>query len=128
MEGEIKCPSCADLSIAQSDAAAALDLRAEVTRMVDAGASDAAVERRVVAEYGSAALPVRSGSGVDVLVWVVPSLVVAAVALGLGIFLWRRLRGPAPAGGLPSGPVEEDEALVEAARRAASGEGERCGT
>ncbi|MDA8296324.1 MAG: cytochrome c-type biogenesis protein CcmH [Actinomycetota bacterium] len=112
LESEIKCPSCVDLTIAQSDAAAAIDLRAEVTHMVDAGATDAEIKARVVAQYGTTALEVPPSRGIDALIFLVPAIAVVLVGGVLLAFLWRRRRLPAP-GGLR----EDDEALVAAARQ-----------
>ncbi|MCU1489024.1 MAG: uncharacterized protein JWM85_429 [Acidimicrobiaceae bacterium] len=115
LESEIKCPSCADLSVAQSNSAAALDLRAEITQMVRSGSTDAAVEARVVSQYGSSSLLAPPKSGEDALIWVVPLVVVVAVAVGLGAFLWRRRALPSAG---RSGESERDEELVAAARGA----------
>lgn len=112
LEDVIKCPSCVDLSIRQSDAAAAIDLRTEVVRLVDQGRTDAAIERLVVAQYGSAELLAPPTSGFGALVWVVPVgvLALSGVALGWSLVAGRRREDPE---GL--GPSAEDEAIVEAA-------------
>lgn len=114
LDAQIKCPACADLSIAQSDAAAAVDLRAEVSALVAAGFSDAAVRARVVAQYGPSVLEVPSGGGAGVLVWALPSGAVVVLAAGVGTVLWRRRRRS----GAPEAR-DGDEALVAAARAAA---------
>ncbi len=107
LESEIKCPVCADLSIAQSNAAAAVDLRNEVHAMVEAGATDAAVRARVVSQYGSGVLLVPASSGVDLWIWLTPVLLGVALAGGLGLFLFRRRRFQPQAV-----PDADDEALV----------------
>lgn len=112
LESEIKCPSCVDLTIAQSDAAAAIDLRAEVTHMVDAGATDAEIKARVVAQYGTTALEVPPSRGIDALIFLVPAIAVVLVGGVLLAFFWRRRRLP-----VPGGLSEDDEALVAAARQ-----------
>ncbi|MDA8289085.1 MAG: cytochrome c-type biogenesis protein CcmH [Actinomycetota bacterium] len=112
LESEIKCPSCVDLTIAQSDAAAAIDLRAEVTHMVDTGASDAAIKARVVAQYGTTALEIPLSKGIDALIFLVPAIAVILVGGVLLAFFWRRRRLP-----MTRGPSQDDEVLVAAARQ-----------
>lgn len=92
LDSVIKCPSCVDLSIAQSDAPIAVGLRAEVAAWVHEGLSDARIEQLVVARFGAQALLVPSGSGVDVLLWAVPASVVGGAAVLLAVYLWRRRR------------------------------------
>jgi cytochrome c-type biogenesis protein CcmH len=113
LESVIKCPSCDDLTIAQSSSQPATELRSKVVGWVDAGRSDAWIEQQVVEHYGSAELLDPPVSGIDALAWVVPLVAVLAAAGGLGWFLHRRRRR---AGSLPAEPPgDEDEALVGAA-------------
>jgi cytochrome c-type biogenesis protein CcmH len=92
LDSVIKCPSCVDLSIAQSDAPIALGLRAEVGTWVHEGLSDSRIEQLVVARFGEEVLLVPSGSGADVFLWAVP-VAVLAIAVGvLGAYLWSRRR------------------------------------
>ena len=90
LETVIKCPSCADLSIGQSEAPIAVALRSQVSAWVGGGLSDAEIEHLVVARFGPAVLLVPEGSGAAVALWALPiaSIVVAAGVLAL--YLWRR--------------------------------------
>jgi cytochrome c-type biogenesis protein CcmH len=92
LESLIKCPSCVDLSIAQSDAPIAVGLRAEVVAWVHQGLSDARIEQLVVARFGEQALLVPSGTGADVLLWAVPLSVIGSAGVLLAGYLWRRRR------------------------------------
>lgn len=92
LDSVIKCPSCVDLSIAQSDAPIAVGLRTEVATWVHAGLSDARIEQLVVARFGEQALLIPSGSGADVFLWAVPAAVVGGAAVALTVYLWRRRR------------------------------------
>lgn len=112
LEDVLKCPSCVDLSIRQSDAAAAVNLRAEVVRLVDEGKSDAQIEAIAVAQYGSAELLVPPSSGLGTLAWALPVAGLGGGGIVLGAFLVRRRRHGAV---VPAGPSVEDEALVRAA-------------
>lgn len=96
LDSVIKCPSCVDLSIAQSDAPIAVGLRSEVAAWVQEGLSDRRIEQLVVARFGEQALLVPSGSGADVLLWVVPVAAVSTAAVVLAGYLWRRRRLEVP--------------------------------
>ena len=92
LDSIIKCPSCVDLSIAQSDAPVAVGLRTEVATWVRSGLSNGRIEQLVVARFGEDALLVPSGSGVDTLLWAVPVSLVGGACLLLAHYLWRRRR------------------------------------
>ena len=92
LDSVIKCPSCVDLSIAQSDAPIAVGLRAEVASWVHEGLSDPRIEQLVVARFGQQVLLVPSGSAADVALWVVPISVLGVAAALLAAYLWRRRR------------------------------------
>jgi len=92
LDSLIKCPSCVDLSIAQSDAPIAVGLRAEVATWVHQGLSDARIEQLVVARFGEQALLVPSGTGTDLLLWAVPVSILGAAGVLLAGYLWRRRR------------------------------------
>jgi cytochrome c-type biogenesis protein CcmH len=90
LDSLIKCPSCVDLSIAQSDAPIAVGLRAQVAAWVHQGLSDARIERLVVARFGARILLVPSGTGVDLLLWAAPIAVLGISGVLLAGYLWRR--------------------------------------
>jgi len=96
LDAVIKCPSCVDLSIAQSDAPVAVALRAEVAAWVHEGLSDTRVEQLVVARFGERVLLVPTGSSADLLLWIVPIAVVGGGGVILAAYLWRRRRLEAP--------------------------------
>ncbi|MHB8220063.1 MAG: cytochrome c-type biogenesis protein [Acidimicrobiales bacterium] len=92
IDSQVRCPSCADLSVAQSSASAAVAVRQEVAHLVSEGRSNRQVEDTLVGQYGPTILLRPPTSGLISLVWFVPALG-AAVALGvLGAFFWRRSR------------------------------------
>jgi cytochrome c-type biogenesis protein CcmH len=92
LDSVIKCPSCVDLSIAQSDAPIAVGLRADVAAWVHEGLSDARIEELVVARFGEQALLVPSGSGADIFLWAVPVVTIGGAGVLLAVYLWRRRR------------------------------------
>ena len=116
IESSVKCPSCEDLSVAQSTAPTAIAVRAAIVARVDRGQSTAQIEEFLVSRYGTGILLQPSTSGATGLVWELP-LVAAAAGIGaLGVVFWRRRR----IGGLVV--AAEDDDLV---RRALAGETER---
>jgi cytochrome c-type biogenesis protein CcmH len=108
LDSIIKCPSCEDLSIAQSQASTAVALRAFVAAGVEAGESDTQIEDAVVARYGPGILLQPK----EALVWVLPAAGIGVAALLLGAALWRRRRGQ---GAAPDQLAQDDDDLVAVA-------------
>jgi cytochrome c-type biogenesis protein CcmH/NrfF len=87
IESSLKCPSCQDLSVAQSTSPSSLAIRHQISNEVRAGRSDAEIIASLQARYG-ATVELTPTGGLSVVLWVVPiALVVAAV---LALILWRR--------------------------------------
>jgi cytochrome c-type biogenesis protein CcmH len=96
LEAIVRCPSCIDLSVAQSDDPSSVALRAEIARLVRAGLSDQRIERALEARFGPSILLAPPRQGVDLVVWVLPPLVLAACVGGaVGVLLARRRRAGA---------------------------------
>jgi cytochrome c-type biogenesis protein CcmH len=92
LEHTIKCPVCRGQSVAESDAPAAKDVRAEITRRISAGESDAEIRGFFARTIGSDLLLRPSSSGLAGLVWVLPVavFVLAAAAIAFAFTRWRR--------------------------------------
>ena len=107
--GELRCPVCQGLSVADSHTPTADAIRDDVRRRVEAGESDRQIRDSYVARYGQWILLRPETSGVGVLVWVLPvsALLLAVGGLAFAFRRWRR--EPARAA------TDEDRALVEAA-------------
>lgn len=89
LESLVKCPSCEDLSVAQSNATAALAVRHEIEAKVRAGASDTQILTSLESTYGPAILLSPSTSGLGALLWIGPVLVGVLLVVS-GARLWRR--------------------------------------
>lgn len=94
LAGELRCPVCQGLSIADSPAPLAGQMRRIVREQLAAGATDQAVRDFFVARYGSWILLAPPISGRDLLLWLAPGVF---VLLGL-IVVTLRGRRRAPAG------------------------------
>ncbi|HEY5437432.1 MAG TPA: cytochrome c-type biogenesis protein CcmH [Acidimicrobiales bacterium] len=86
LETLVKCPSCDDLSVAQSNATSALAVRSDITKRVHEGQSDSRILTSLESTYGTSILLSPSTSGVGALLWLVPigalvALMVSAVRL-----------------------------------------------
>jgi cytochrome c-type biogenesis protein CcmH len=101
IERGIKCPSCEDLSVADSSAETASIVRASIRQQIAQGRTDQQIRAYLADRYGSAIVLDPPASGLSLVVWVLP-LVGGALAVGILItVLVRRSRsslvGPAEA-------------------------------
>lgn len=92
IETGIKCPSCEDLSVANSSAQTAVVVRASVRQLIAEGKSDQQIQAYLVSRYGSAIVLVPPASGWSLLVWVLPLGGSAVAVAVLVIVLVRRRR------------------------------------
>ncbi len=108
---DFACPTCDGQSVAESNAVVAEEIRREIRRQVDDGASDEEITRTLVASYNeSIDLRPRSG-GVVGLIWILPVVVmVFGFAALASVFRRWRTTEAKPA-------TEADIDLVEALRR-----------
>ncbi len=89
LESLVRCPSCEDLSVAQSNATSSIAVRREIERRVSAGASDSQILTSLESTYGATILLSPSTGGIGTLLWVVPAGA-GALLLLVGWRLWRR--------------------------------------
>jgi cytochrome c-type biogenesis protein CcmH len=101
LEAVIRCPSCEDLSVAQSSSSAAVAARHQIATLVAAGRTDREIEQSFVARYGATILLRPPTSGLIGLVWLLPVLAGAAAVAGVGMLFWRRHRAFARLGSSP---------------------------
>lgn len=120
LEQRLACPVCDGESIFESRNQAAVNLRNEITALVNEGRlSDDEIIARIEARSNDSLLLVPQSSGIDVLVWALP--VGAFVAGGAGLFVaFRRWKAASVTG---DDPTDDDRALVAAALQESSGDG-----
>lgn len=92
IEAVVRCPSCIDVSVAQSEESTALAVRHEIEQQVAQGRSTAQIEQTLVAQYGQTILLEPPDADGFPIIWIVP-IVLGAGALGaVGVLFWRRSR------------------------------------
>jgi cytochrome c-type biogenesis protein CcmH len=110
LETELKCPECQGLSVADSQAPTSRAIRADIKRRIAKGQSDAVIRQAYVDRYGEAILLSPQDSGISLIVWVLPVVVLALGATGI-VYALRRNRGEPHLHA-----TDADEALVGRAR------------
>jgi cytochrome c-type biogenesis protein CcmH len=109
---ELKCLECQGLSVADSSAPTSKAIRADIARRLRAGQSDEEIRQAYVDRYGEVILLQPQSSGLGVIVWVLPVLVLALGATGIWFALARNRREPR------LHATEADEQLVDRERGA----------
>jgi cytochrome c-type biogenesis protein CcmH len=92
IEAVVRCPSCTDVSVAQSDESTALAVRHEIERLLSRGDSTSQIEQTLVTQYGPSILLEPPDSAGFALIWIVPIVLGVATLLGVGVLFWRRSR------------------------------------
>ena len=110
LETQLKCPECEGLSVADSNAPTSLAIRADIKKRIRQGQNDDVIRQAYVDRYGEQILLQPQGSGISLLVWVLPVDVLVVGAFGIGFVLARNRRAPM------LHASEADEQLVERAR------------
>ena len=84
---ELRCPKCQNQSLADSNSPIAVDMRAAVYRMVEAGYSDEAIKDYLVARFGEFIL-YRPQLGLDTAVlWFAPVVILLLGLIGWFVFV-----------------------------------------
>ena len=78
-------------SVAQSEVPASRDIRADIARRITLGESDDQIRQEMASRFGPDILLSPSHDGIVGLVWIIPILMLAAVAAGL-VLAFRRWR------------------------------------
>jgi cytochrome c-type biogenesis protein CcmH len=92
IESVVRCPSCIDVSVLQSQETTALAVRHEIQRQVARGVSTARIEQTLVDQYGQNILLEPPDSGGFAVIWIVPIVLAAGALVVVGTLFWRRSR------------------------------------
>lgn len=98
LAGELRCPVCQGLSIADSPAPLAEQMRRIVREQLAAGATDQVVRDFFVARYGNWILLAPPASGRDLLLWLAPGAFVLVGLVAVTLRSRRRARRQPKAG------------------------------
>lgn len=73
LAGQIRCPTCAGLSVGQSEAPLAQSAKEVIVSQVSAGRTDAEIKAYFVGTYGDTALMSPARNGVALTAWLLPA-------------------------------------------------------
>jgi cytochrome c-type biogenesis protein CcmH len=113
IESVVRCPSCEDLSVAQSSASTAVTVRATVTQLISSGWTDQQIENYLVARYGTSIVLDPPARGLSLLVWLLPLLGGSAA---LAVLVTRMARRQGSSDGIGDGG--SSDRLLDATSRA----------
>jgi cytochrome c-type biogenesis protein CcmH len=111
---ELRCPKCQNQNIADSDAPIAMDLRAQIYRMLEEGKSNTEIVDFLVSRYGDFVLYKPPVTGRTLLLWYGPAglLIGGFVLLGVILLRRRRVNADSPATGLSADEQQRLAALL----------------
>ncbi len=92
IEADVRCPSCLDVSVAQSDQSTALAVRHQIERGVAEGRSAGQIEQTLVSQYGASILLVPPRSAGIPVIWIIPILLGVGALVVVAVVFWRRSR------------------------------------
>jgi cytochrome c-type biogenesis protein CcmH len=92
IESVVRCPSCIDVSVAQSEESTALAVRHEIERLVAQGRSTAQIKAALVSQYGQTILLEPPDSAGLPLIWIIPIVLGSGALVVIGALFWRRSR------------------------------------
>ena len=86
---EYRCPKCQNQNLAESNSPISIDLRTEIRRLLEEGASDAQISDYLVARYGEFVLYRPRVQASTYLLWLAPA-VLLLLGLLIVVFIVRR--------------------------------------
>ena len=114
LEGQVMCPTC-NTTLDQSSSPVAQRIRAYIRQRIAACAGEGRIKQELVDQFGPAILAAPPRQGFDLLAWWLPigGIVLAAAAIGAGV--WRWSRRDEPEGRQPERLDAESERRVDEA-------------
>ena len=93
---EVRCMVCQNQNLADSDAPLARDMRRELRRMVEEGASEGDVKQFLLDRYGDFALYRPRLAPNTLLLWIGPGVIVLLALGAIALVIRRRMQMPIP--------------------------------
>jgi cytochrome c-type biogenesis protein CcmH len=90
IEAVVRCPTCEDLSVAQSTAPTAVTVRAAIAQQIAEGWSDQQIKDYLEDRYGASIVLDPPTSGLSLLVWLLPLIGGAIAIAAVTVVLVRR--------------------------------------
>ncbi|MGI8461178.1 MAG: cytochrome c-type biogenesis protein [Solirubrobacterales bacterium] len=117
LEDEIMCPICGT-ALGLSESPQADRERAYIRELIAEGRTKDEIKDALVAEYGDEVLAVPGTDGFDLAAWVVPgvALLLAAVAIFVGLRRWRGVKEGGDGIDVPEKASDEDRLNSDMAR------------
>jgi cytochrome c-type biogenesis protein CcmH len=125
LEGQLMCPVCQGETLAQSDTAAAAQIKTHIQQRIRQGWTRSQIKRELVTEYGTRILAAPPRQGWNLLAWVLPLVGVLGGAAVIGFLAWgwsrkreepEQVPGPWSQNGRPLDPELERRLDEELAR------------
>jgi len=90
---EYRCPKCQNQNLAESNSPISIDLRTEIRRLLEEGASDAQISDYLVARYGEFVLYRPRVQASTYLLWLAPAVLLLLGLLVVVYIVRRQKRG-----------------------------------
>jgi cytochrome c-type biogenesis protein CcmH len=125
LENQLMCPVCQGETLAQSDTAAAAQIKRHIQQRIRQGWTRSQIKRELTAEYGTRILAAPPRQGWNLLAWVLPLVGILGGAAVIGFLAWgwsrkreepEHVQGPASLNGRPLDPELERRLDEELAR------------
>lgn len=99
---DLQCPICEGQSVAYSNSRLAVEMRAQITKQLEDGSTEAEIKQYFVDRYGEIVLREPPRTGLNLLLWQMPFIAVGLGILALGLTLWRTARNRRVAQPIPA--------------------------
>jgi len=105
---ELNCPLCQGYNLQDCPLVVCGQMREQIAAQLAAGQTAEEIKAGFVRDYGPGVLNVPPARGFYLVAWVLPVLILALGALGLGVFWWRVNSSRQPAAVLAVAPGAAD--------------------
>jgi cytochrome c-type biogenesis protein CcmH len=107
LEGEVVCPTC-HTTLDQSSSPIASRMKVFIAERIRAGDTKSEIERKLVAQFGPEVIAKPSKHGFDLVAWLLPLVLLAVGAAGVGAAAWRWRKASTQASVSPAPPLDPD--------------------